>query len=75
MPPIHHRDQAAPPVGLRWIADASELLTLVESLDRALAHLGLGSKAQNLSLTPGFLCGRSLGPFGTHFIFGNKSVA
>jgi hypothetical protein len=75
MPPIHHRDQAAPPVGLRWIADASELLTLVESLDRALAHLGLGSKAQNLSLTPGFSAAVHLAHSVPTSFLANKSVA
>jgi hypothetical protein len=30
-------------------------------------HLELALEARNHSLTPGFLCGRSLGPFGTHF--------
>jgi hypothetical protein len=32
---------------------------------RAAVHLGLASEARNLSLTPGFLCGCSLGPLGT----------
>jgi hypothetical protein len=32
-------------------------------------HLGLAPEARNHSLTPGFLCGRSLGPFGTHLAF------
>jgi hypothetical protein len=35
-------------------------------------HLELGSEARNPSLTPGFLCGRPLGPFGTHFAFGKR---
>jgi hypothetical protein len=35
-------------------------------------HLGLAPKARNHSLTPGFLCGRSLDPFGTHFAFAKR---
>jgi hypothetical protein len=35
-------------------------------------HLGPASEARNHSLTSGFLCGRSLGPFGTHFAFGKR---
>jgi hypothetical protein len=33
---------------------------------RPAVHLWAGPEARNLSLTPGFLCGCSLGPFGTH---------
>jgi hypothetical protein len=35
---------------------------------RTAVHRELALKARNFSLTPGFLCGCSLGPFGTHAV-------
>jgi hypothetical protein len=41
----------------------------IRPFSRTAVHLGLAPEARNHSLTPGFLCGRSPGPFGTHFAF------